>query len=209
MDPRLNDLFKWGIENSDASKNDPSSAPPREALNPEILAALMGGPSDADRMKDAMSAIQNPEVDMENKMIAFDNFEQLVENIDNANNMEPLGLWSPLVKLLESEEKDLRMMAAWCAGTAVQNNVKAQERLLVLGAIPTLIKMATEDPDQKARRKAIYALSSGIRNYQPSLDLAVKQLSPDNGAEGQIKADDMEAIDGIMQKLRDQAAQLG
>jgi hsp70-interacting protein len=129
MDPRLNDLFKWGIENSDASKNDPSSAPPREALNPEILAALMGGPSDADRMKDAMSAIQNPEVDMENKMIAFDNFEQLVENIDNANNMEPLGLWSPLVKLLESEEKDLRMMAAWCAGTAVQNNVKAQERV--------------------------------------------------------------------------------
>jgi hsp70-interacting protein len=82
-------------------------------------------------------------------------------------------------------------------------------QLLVLGAIPTLIKMATEDPDQKARRKAIYALSSGIRNYQPSLDLAVKQLSPDNGAEGQIKADDMEAIDGIMQKLRDQAAQLG
>jgi hsp70-interacting protein len=129
MDPRLNDLFKWGIENSDATKNDPTSAPPRESLNSEILAALMGGPSDADRMKDAMSAIRNPEVDMENKMIAFDNFEQLVENIDNANNMEPLGMWSPLVELFKSEEKDLRMMAAWCAGTAVQNNVKAQERV--------------------------------------------------------------------------------
>jgi hsp70-interacting protein len=129
MDPRLNELFKWGIENSDASRNEPSSAPPRGNLNPEILAALMGGPSDADRMKDAISAIENPEVDMENKMIAFDNFEQLVENIDNANNMESLGLWAPLVKLLESEEKELRMMAAWCAGTAVQNNVKAQERV--------------------------------------------------------------------------------
>jgi hsp70-interacting protein len=79
----------------------------------------------------------------------------------------------------------------------------------VLGAIPTLIKMATEDPDQKVRRKAIYALSSGIRNYQPSLDLALKQLSPNDDTEGQIKADDMEAIDNIMQKLRDQAAQLG
>jgi hsp70-interacting protein len=129
MDPRLNDLFKWGIQNSDASQGESPSAPPREPLNAEILAALMGGPSDADRMKDAMAAIQDPEVDLENKMIAFDNLEQLVENIDNANNMEPLGLWAPLVKLLESEEKDLRMMAAWCAGTAVQNNVKAQERV--------------------------------------------------------------------------------
>jgi hsp70-interacting protein len=80
--------------------------------------------------------------------------------------------------------------------------------LLVLGAIPTLIKMATGDPDQKTRRKAIYALSSGIRNYQPSLDQALKLLSAGHDTDGQIKADDMEAIDGIMQKLRDQAAQL-
>jgi hsp70-interacting protein len=80
--------------------------------------------------------------------------------------------------------------------------------MLVLGAIPILVKMATADSDQMARRKAIYALSSGIRNYQPSLDAALQQLPSTYKPEGEINADDMEAIDPIMQKLRDEAAQL-
>jgi hsp70-interacting protein len=129
MDPSLNSLLKWSIENTAASQNDPSAPRPTTALNQEMLAALMGGPSDADRMKDAMAAIQSSEVDLENKMIAFDNFEQLVENIDNANNLEPLSLWMPLVEQLQNEEAGLRTMAAWCVGTAVQNNVKSQERV--------------------------------------------------------------------------------
>jgi len=136
MDPKLNELFKWSIENS-SKDGQPAQPPatttntngaPSSNLNPEILQVLMGGPSDADLMKESMAAIRSPEVDLENKMVAFDNFEQLVEGIDNANNMEALGLWTPLVELLRSEEKYVRMMAAWCVGTAVQNNIKAQER---------------------------------------------------------------------------------
>jgi hypothetical protein len=127
-DAGLNTLLKWGIENSESSA---SAAPdqPRTQLDPELLAQLMGGPSDADRMIEAMSAIHNPQVDLENKAIAWDNFEQLVENLDNANNMEQLKLWMPLVDMLESEEKQNREMACWCLGTAVQNNIKCQERV--------------------------------------------------------------------------------
>lgn len=80
-------------------------------------------------MKGAMAAIKSSEVDLENKLIAFDNFEQMVENIDNANNIEALKLWDPLLKELENEEGELRAMAAWCIGTAVQNNEKAQEKV--------------------------------------------------------------------------------
>jgi hypothetical protein len=80
-------------------------------------------------MKEAMAAILHPEVSMENKEIAFDNFEQLVEGIDNANNIEALGLWQPLVDLLVSEQGELRKWAAWCMATAVSNNVKAQEKV--------------------------------------------------------------------------------
>lgn len=89
----------------------------------------MGGPSDADLMKESMAALLSDEVDLENKIVAFDNFEQLVENIDNANNMEPLGLWTPLVGLLQHKEADMRRMAAWCVGTAVQNNEKGQDKV--------------------------------------------------------------------------------
>jgi len=212
MDQGLNSLLKWGIENSEASKSDPSAPAPTSStsnLDPSVLQALLGGPSDADLMKDAMAAIQSPDVSLDNKITAFDNFEQLVEGIDNANNMEPLGLWVPLVRLLEASEKELRMYAAWCVGTAVQNNSRAQERLFVLNAIPTLVKMATGDPDPVARKKAILALSSGVRNYQPSLNKALESLPDDFEAKGKLDAEDMEGVDQVMAELRERSAKMG
>lgn len=129
-DPRLNNLLRWGVENSEATRNDTAAAGEHKtSLTPEMLAALMGGPSDAELMREAMRAVTSEETDLENKLTAFDNFEQLVEQIDNANNIEALGLWKPLLSQLESEEAELRRMAAWCVGTAVQNNVKAQEKV--------------------------------------------------------------------------------
>jgi hypothetical protein len=139
MDRGLNELLKWGVENSGASRqptdpSDPSTVPPptTRGLNEDALKALMGGPSDADLMRESMAALLSDELDLDNKMVAFDNFEQLVETIDNANNMEPLGLWTPLVGLLGHKEADMRRMAAWCIGTAVQNNEKAQDKVCQL-----------------------------------------------------------------------------
>jgi len=134
MDSGMNGLLKWSIDNSAASQPDSNSTDGQPAAAPrpfdqEALARLLGGPSDADLMLQAMAAVQSPEVDLENKLVAFDNFEQLIENLDNANNMENLKLWVPLVDQLKSEESELRRMAAWCVGTAVQNNIKSQERV--------------------------------------------------------------------------------
>jgi len=57
------------------------------------------------------------------------------------------------------------------------------------------------------RRKAIYALSSEIRNYQPATDAALKVLPKGFTAEETVGAGDMEAIDGIMDKLRERSKQ--
>lgn len=127
MDPGMNNLLKWSIENTVPS--DPNAPPPSRTLDTEALKALMGGPSDAELMKESMAAIQSPDINLDDKLTAFDNLEQLVESIDNANNLESLGLWTPLIHQLSSEEAGIRMMAAWCVGTAVQNNIKAQERV--------------------------------------------------------------------------------
>jgi len=92
----MNELLKWSVENSSTTANDPSTAPPTNRhLNPDALNALFGGPSDADLMISSMAAIRStdPEITPEDKMIAFDNFEQLIENLDNANNLQPTGLW--------------------------------------------------------------------------------------------------------------------
>ncbi|KAI1617915.1 hsp70-like protein [Exophiala viscosa] len=205
MDPGLNSLLKWGVENSNAGQQGDQPAREPKGLSADALRALMGGPSDADLMKEAMSIIvsSDPEITLDSKVTAFDNFEQLVEGIDNANNMEPLGLWSPLLSQLDSPVADLRRMAAWCLGTAVQNNEKAQERLLAINGIDKLCQVAVEDTDRAVRRKAVYALSSGIRNYQPAMNEAVKRLPKNIVGPDQVSAADMDVIDAIMEKLRD------
>ncbi|KAI9697975.1 MAG: hsp70 nucleotide exchange factor fes1 [Candelina mexicana] len=215
MDANMNQLLKWSIENSEATRNDPTAVtdpkaerPSGRGINAEALASLMGGPSDADLMREAMAAILSTDISLHNKLVAFDNFEQLIETIDNANNMESLGLWTPLVQQLESEEAELRKMAAWCVGTAVQNNVKAQDRLVVLGAIPTLVKLAVHDPSQAVRRKAIYALSSEVRNFQLGLDKVLAALPEELGDTKKLDAGDMDGIDEIMEKLREGAKQI-
>jgi hsp70-interacting protein len=203
MDPGLNSLLQWGIENSSTSQAEGTEPTQPRGLSAEALRALMGGPSEADLMREAMTIICALDTTLESKLIAFDNFEQLIENLDNANNMEPLGLWTPLIEQLGSPEAEIRRMAAWCAGTAVQNNVKAQERLLAVNGIPKLCKLALEDEDGSVRRKAVYALSSEVRNYQPGMNEAVKYLPKDIVGLDEVSSMDMVVIDAIMAKLRE------
>ncbi|KFY67808.1 hypothetical protein V496_01391 [Pseudogymnoascus sp. VKM F-4515 (FW-2607)] len=215
MNPELNKILKWSVENSAAPVANgavATDATPRapSTLDPQVLASLFGGPSEADLMKDSMSAIlsTDPEMTMEARMIAFDNFEQLIENLDNANLMEPLKLWQPLISLLSSDESDLRMMAAWCIGTAVQNNEKSQKMLFGEGGIPPLVDLATSDKETKeVRRKAIYALSSALRNCQEAMNEFVDDMK-DKGQKnfGIVDAGDMDAVDGIINGMREAAS---
>lgn len=210
-DKRLNDLLKWSIGQTPAtngdSTNGASPQPPKSDLTPELLAALMGGPSDADLMKASIEIIVNTnpeEVTLEDKVIAFDNFEQLIENLDNANNIANLGLWPPLLEQLEHEEAELRKMAAWCIGTAVQNNEKTQERLHFHGGVPTLVELALKDDEvHDVRRKATYALSSAVRNYQPAMDVFAEELTKNGIATETVDAAVMENVDKIIADLRE------
>ncbi|KAL2112753.1 hypothetical protein VUR80DRAFT_6635 [Thermomyces stellatus] len=204
-DENLTKLLKWSIENQ---ANSDGANPPRQ-LDPALLKSLFGGPSEADLMKSNMECItsNDPEVTLEAKLTAFDNFEQLIESIDNANNIAKLSLWTPLLGCLEHEESEMRRMAAWCIGTAVQNNVQCQERLLAVGGIPTLVKMALDDGEEKAvRKKALYALSSACRNYQPAMDLCVEELNKNGRQHGKLDAKDMNAVDAVFSPLREAAS---
>ncbi|KAI0193930.1 nucleotide exchange factor Fes1-domain-containing protein [Xylaria flabelliformis] len=213
-DKNLNDLLRWSIENTasgpDGTTNE--AAAPRSTLNPEALAALMGGPSDADLMRESMAHIvsADPEITLESKLTAFDNLEQLIESLDNANLLSKLGLWTPLLACLAHDEDEIRLMAAWCVGTAVQNNEPSQERLVALGGVEKLVQMAVEEEEtQKVRRKAVYALSSAVRNYQPAMDVCAAELRRQGqdehvGDEGKtVDATDMDAVDVVINGLRE------
>ncbi|KAJ5972770.1 Armadillo-like helical [Penicillium vulpinum] len=207
MDPEMNKLLKWSVTNSQASVGADGEAAPQDLpkaasnLTPQMVNTLFGGPSEADLMRAAMEVVHDNESDMENKLIAFDNFEQMIEGIDNANNLVPLNLWKPLVELLKHDEAEIRRYAAWCVGTAVQNNPKAQDQLVLLNEIPTLVTLATTESNPAVRKKAIYAISSAVRNHQPALDALNKSL-PEGYPTDKTDAADMEGVDVIIDQLR-------
>ncbi|KAF2471164.1 putative Hsp70 nucleotide exchange factor [Lindgomyces ingoldianus] len=210
-DPRLNNLFKWGVENSDASRNDPTAnTGSRTQLDPEALKQVLfpssgsgqGPRSDPEWMTHYMDVVSNKDPTATEKAQALEHFEELIANLDNANSMT-LAHWNALVEELKNEDRDVRLWAAWCCDTAVQNNVKTQERLLGVGAIPVLSKMATEDKDKDVRKKAIKALSSAVTNFQPSLDATVDNMPAEFRPSGKLDASDMDSVNTLIGKLRD------
>jgi hypothetical protein len=229
MDPALNDLFRWSVEQSDPSRLDPSAPKkPLSNVNPAAFANLLGlqgfdMPSDADMMKKKMAEVRNEEkkYSVKHRVQAFEDFEMMVQNLDNANNIAALSfeiqvpgegeekekrqipLWDEILAQLESPEYELRLWAAWTCGTATQNNIKTQERILIVGGIPPLVKLAIQDDYPKVRKKAVFALSSIVRNFQPGLDEVLKHMPKEFKASDKMDASDMEAITELMDKIRE------
>ena len=81
--------------------------------------------------------------------------------------------------------------------------------MLVVGAIPKLVHLAIGDLNEAVRRKAIYALSSEVRNYQPALEEATRSLPEDARPRGTIDSGDMEAVDQVIERLRDVSQKKG
>lgn len=207
-DPRLNKALQWAISNmgDDPNVTNGSSASRPRDLDPAVMDALFGGPSDADLMRSSMLALHSPDQSHENRMVAWDNFEQLIENLDNANNIQALGLWPGLVSKFDAEHHEERQMAFWCVSTAVQNNIKTQETFFAIpDAMDKIVHHALHDTDAMARKKAVNALSSMARNYQPAMDRALQQIPAELKPQGALDAADMDEVDKFVQGLRQNA----
>lgn len=175
----MDKLLKFATSLQDGSGEGAASAQPaapsdRRPIDTGVIDHIMGK-DDATHMKEAMAAITHPDQPLDQKEIAFDNLELLVEHVDNAINLASLGLWPPLVAQLEAPEAPMRRMAAWVVGTAVQNNPQVQSDFLATGekGLAKLVSMVASDPDAQVRAKCVYAVSCTLR-HNP---LAVAQLS--------------------------------
>lgn len=161
-------LLQWSIANSQGDKEAMARA---GQPDPKLLQQLFGGggPDDPTLMKESMAVIMNPEVDLETKLVAFDNFEMLIENLDNANNIENLKLWEPLLDVLvQTKDEELRAAALSIIGTAVQNNLDSQNNFMKYdNGLRSLIEIASDKTKPlDVRTKAFYALSNLIRNHK-------------------------------------------
>lgn len=156
-------LLQWSIANS---KGEEEAMKTLGQPDPKALADLfgMGGPDEPTLMKQAMIILDNPEATVENKLIALENFEMLIENLDNANNIQNLNLWPTLIKNIDNE--NFSELICSIIGTANQNNDTSQQHFnKIENGFQKLIKLASESNDNNSSRmKALYALSNAIRH---------------------------------------------
>ncbi|KAJ4496245.1 nucleotide exchange factor Fes1-domain-containing protein [Lentinula edodes] len=193
----MQSLLRWGIENSTpqnttntntnntnnntntpntpnttTTNNNNNNAPParRPDLHPEIIDLLLGK-SDAQLMKEAMAIAVDEGNTEEDRVSALDNLEMLIEQIDNANDLENLKMWDPLHALLTSSTDGITTQTLWVIGTALQNNPSAQDAYLKLNPLPTLTSFLSPSPSpsKPLRSKAIYALSGLLKHNAPAL----------------------------------------
>ncbi|CAG8831914.1 29007_t:CDS:2, partial [Gigaspora margarita] len=181
---KMEKLLKWSTENSDPS-NVPQQPTTQEKseLDPEVIDLILGK-SDAVQMREAVEAVSNPETNLDDKKIALDNLEMLVEQIDNANDIENMNLWPQILSFLSLPEASLRTQVIWVCGTAVQNNPKAQKAFFEKGGLTLILNILKDaDEDMEVKSKALYALSGAIKHYPPGL----AQFEKDEGYDVLLK----------------------
>ncbi|KAJ3980012.1 nucleotide exchange factor Fes1-domain-containing protein [Lentinula detonsa] len=181
----MQSLLRWGIENSTpAPQTQTHPQPHPQPLDPSIIDIILGK-SDAERMKDALSiALSADKADIDERVNALDDLEMLIEQIDNANNLEKLNMWEPLHSLLTPtpDSERIRTHAIWVVGTAVQNNPAAQDAYLTLNPIPLLTSfLAPPATSKETRSKSIYALSGLLKHNAPALKQLDVQIVNEEG----------------------------
>lgn len=176
----MDSLLRWSIEHSTPRSAD-APAPARKDINPEIIDHILGKP-DAVLMKEALGVALDENRDEAARIQALDDFEMLVEQIDNANDLVKLKMWDPLQSLLTSQNSsdEIKVQTLWIIGTAVQNNPAAQNSYLALDPVPVVISFLSPSVrSAQLRSKAVYALSGLCKhNFR-----AVKQLDESGGWE--------------------------
>lgn len=150
-----------------------STQPPvrRSDLTSDMLDAIMGK-SDTVIMKEKMEVILNEKEELSNRLVALDDFEMLIESLDNANNLESLKMWPSLVGLLSSSEDEVVQLACWICGTAIQNNPKAQASFHAQSPLPKIYSLiSSSDPSvsPQTRAKALYCLSAALKHWPDAL----------------------------------------
>ncbi|CAG8477764.1 14313_t:CDS:10 [Acaulospora morrowiae] len=163
---KMDKLFQWSVENSESSNETPQTL---NNLDPEIIDHILGK-SDAVRMKEIVEIVLDPKETVDSKENALDDLEMLVEQIDNANDIENMNLWPKILSFLSLPEASLRKHAIWVCGTAVQNNIRAQKAFTDKGGLKILMDILKDShQDDEVRSKALYAISGTIKHNAPAL----------------------------------------
>ena len=86
---------------------------------------------------------------LEERLATYELLQDLVEcSIENANNIAKMNLWEPLLSLIESPEKDLRLSTLRLIAVAARNNPEAAQHLDKHQVVERLLSMLLTNDHQ-------------------------------------------------------------
>lgn len=156
------------IASSGVASTSSAGGQPQKKLDPAVLDAILGK-SDAQRMMEAVRDLKSDAYNHEQKMYIWDELEMLVENLDNANDLEKMKLWQPISDFLDDPNEEMRIQACWVLGTAIQNNPRSQAAFEALDPLPKLLSLLADPSSADQRSKAMYTLSALVRHNPSSM----------------------------------------
>ncbi|KAF9173476.1 hsp70 nucleotide exchange factor fes1 [Mortierella sp. AD010] len=149
----LNELLKWSIINQATESEDASaegaSKKPMEKLDPELIDAILGK-SESQMMLEALTVIKNPQASIDEKELAWEDFEMLIEQIDNAS----------MIELLSDPETYVRAKAIYALSGAIKHFEPALEEFKNMDGYKTLITLLKTETDIPLLRKTVFLINT-------------------------------------------------
>lgn len=177
---RMTELLHWALEHSDPEKikeamhkYQEGNLTFKDVYGQDVIDALFM--DEANEMELAIAQIQdfrNASVSDSDLEAALEQLQEFVDQVDNAGNLHGMGGLQPLLDLsldaASSRGLQVRALALWTLGIALQNNPPVQEHLMSINGLPALLSQldhcGTPAADVYFCGKLIYAVSGFVRN---------------------------------------------
>ena len=169
-------LLKWSLQFQDGTAPSPKCEMDEEKRKWLEDALAAAGEGEVGGMKQDLKIICHDcgkcfeetltEEELEAKEMAVERIRDVVDNLDNAKDLIPLGGFEPLLELLECAYPSLVGSIASLLAVAVQNHPACQQHCHEVGALGHIIA-AFETKNQGTRAKLMSFLSSLVRGASP------------------------------------------
>jgi len=156
-------LLRFCLEHSDGTGL--SAIPNRDRKDYEWLKEALGTiETNFQRMKRLIGIVNDENVTEDCKIIALEQLQEIIEDIDDANDFLKLEGISSMIKLLESSSVALQYWGSWIIATTVQNNPVGQQKAVQEGSLSPLLNLLRYETDNHLLAKVLSAISALLRD---------------------------------------------
>ncbi|KAL3864363.1 hypothetical protein ACJMK2_006053 [Sinanodonta woodiana] len=134
-------------------------------LKEDFVKINMDIKTEGEIITEMVKQLNKPDITAKDKLQVLSELEYLLHQIDNAVLFSDLGGLELAIKALNDTDSDIKAEATMVLGSALQSNPKVQVLALQTSAMQMFLSLITEESSVAQRSKALFALSSLIRQF--------------------------------------------